>query len=92
MAAAIVVAGLCGLGLARLGAAEVRRAQARTAADAAALAGAAEGRGSAAEVATANHAVLQRFTIVGSDVLVTVRVGDETADARARAGLHAKAP
>ncbi|NIR42137.1 MAG: hypothetical protein GWN79_28885, partial [Actinobacteria bacterium] len=58
-------------------------ARARTAADAAALAGAAEGRGAAADMAKANHGVLEHFIQQGSVVEVRVRVGEVSAVARA---------
>jgi hypothetical protein len=60
-------------------------ATARTAADAAALAGAVEGRTAAARFAAANGGVLLAFTQIGDDVIVTVRVGRATARARATA-------
>jgi hypothetical protein len=70
--------------LAHLGVLAVHRAHARTAADAAALAGAAEGRAAAEEVARANGAVLESFATDGPDVEVRVRVGSTHATARAR--------
>jgi hypothetical protein len=70
--------------LAHLGVLAVHRAHARTAADAAALAGAAEGSSAAEEVARANGAVLESFIAVGPDVEVRVRVGSTHATARAR--------
>ncbi|MEY2433898.1 MAG: hypothetical protein QOC92_3623 [Acidimicrobiaceae bacterium] len=70
--------------LAHLGVLAVHRAHARTAADAAALAGAAEGPAAAEEVALANGSVLESFTAMGSDVEVRVRVGSTHATARAR--------
>lgn len=61
------------------------RAQAQTAADAAALAGAAEDRAAAVSAARANGADLVSFRRVGTDVEVEVRIDDEiTARARAR--------
>jgi hypothetical protein len=84
LALAVVVAGGCALLLGRMGEAAVHRAQARTAADAAALAGAAEGEGAARAVAEANGARLVRFEALGSDTRVTVRVGRAEAVARAR--------
>ncbi|MBT5140928.1 MAG: helicase/secretion neighborhood TadE-like protein [Acidimicrobiaceae bacterium] len=59
-------------------------ARARTAADAAALAGAAEGRDAAVEFAHANGGVLVDYRRVGSVVRVEVRVGHASADASAR--------
>ncbi len=87
LAVAVVLTGLMGVGLVRLGGGAVARAQAHAAADAAALAGAADGRAAAQAVAAANHATLERFEVIGSDVVVTVRVASERAEARSRAGL-----
>lgn len=70
--------------LADLGVLAARRAQARTAADAAALAGAAEGEPAAARVAEANGAALESYAAIGADVIVRVRVGSTHATARAR--------
>jgi len=70
--------------LVHLGVLAVHRAQARSAADAAALAGAAEGRAAADEVAQRNGAVLESFAEEGNDVEVRVRVGSTRATARAR--------
>jgi uncharacterized membrane protein len=70
--------------LVHLGVLAIHRAQARTAADAAALAGAAEGRSGAQAVADANGAVLESFASLGDDVEVRVRVGSTHATARAR--------
>jgi hypothetical protein len=60
-----------------------QRAQARTAADAAALAGAAEGEDAAREVAEANGATLLHWREDGEDVWVGVEVGDVQAAAKA---------
>jgi uncharacterized membrane protein len=73
--------------LAGLGAAALDRAKARTAADAAALAGAAEGERAAREIAEANGAVVVSFEQRGADVIVRVRLGRATASARARRSL-----
>lgn len=78
----VAVGGLC-VGLGRLGGDAVEAAQARTAADAAALAGAAEGEGAAREVAEDNGAVLVRYFQEGLDVEVRARVGDAEVGARA---------
>ncbi|MEY2453547.1 MAG: hypothetical protein QOD92_3121 [Acidimicrobiaceae bacterium] len=80
----VLVAGGVMVLLAHLGVLAVHRGHARTAADAAALAGAAEGRSVAEEVARANGAVLESFVIDGTDVEVRVRVGSTHATARAR--------
>jgi D-alanyl-D-alanine carboxypeptidase len=61
------------------------RARARTAADAAALAGAADGERAARQVAGANGADLVEIDGAGDEVVVQVRVGDVEAYARARA-------
>jgi D-alanyl-D-alanine carboxypeptidase/Putative Flp pilus-assembly TadE/G-like len=61
------------------------RARARTAADAAALAGAADGEAAARQVAAANGADLLELEQTGDEVVVRVRVGDLDAYARARA-------
>jgi hypothetical protein len=74
------------LGVARLGAAANDRARARIAADAAALAGAAEGRNAAAVLAARNGGRLVGFRAVGMDTIVTVVVRHMRATARARAG------
>ncbi len=79
----IVAVGGLGLGLGRLGGAAVDAAQAQTAADAAALAGAAEGESAAREVAGANGAELVAFVLEGLEVEVRARVGEAEAVARA---------
>ena len=84
VALAVVMAGGGALVLGRLGEAAVSRAAARTAADAAALAGAADGERAAHEVAAANGATVLRFEVLGSDTRVTVRVGAAEAVGRAR--------
>ena len=85
MVVAVALVAVVGFGLARIGVATVDRAHAQSAADASALAGAAEGRAAAAEVAADNGASLVAYGVDGTDVLVSVRIGDETASARARA-------
>lgn len=57
--------------------------RARTAADAAALAGAVEGRAAASRLAAANGAEVVSWAQSGATVTVTVRVGDAEATARA---------
>ena len=86
VALAMVMAGGGALLLGRIGEATVSRAQARSAADAAALAGAAEGEQAAREVAEANGATVVRFETVGQDTRVTVRIGSSEAIGRARQG------
>ena len=86
LAAALV--GLCCaalLALAPVARALDDRARARTAADAAALAGAADGERTAREVAGANGADLLEIERNGDEVVVQVRVGEVEAYARARA-------
>ncbi len=65
------------------------RARARTAADAAALAGAAEGEDAARDVAEANGGELLHIETNGDEVRVRVRFGDVDAYARARATVRA---
>ena len=86
VALAVVIAGGGAVLLGRLGEAAVARAAARTAADAAALAGAAEGEDAARQVADANHATIVRFEVLGDDTRVTVRFGPAEAVGRARKG------
>ena len=81
VAAVLVVAAAVALVIGQLGVAAVHRAQARTAADAAALAGAAEGESAARSVAAANGGELVSFVRDGFVVEVVVRHGR----ARARA-------
>jgi hypothetical protein len=78
--------------LARVGVAAVEAAKARTAADAAALAGARDGHAAAAAVAGENGGELVSFAQAGRDVLVTVRVGEASAKARARLVVAARGP
>lgn len=83
LVAAVVLVGVLAAGVARIGEAAVARAQARTAADAAALAGAAEGRDAAHAVAAANGARLALYEEHGSDTRVVVHVGPAEASAKA---------
>ena len=69
--------------LALLGGVVSDRAEARTAADAAALAGAAGGEPAARAVAVANHGQLESFEQRDNDVEVTVRVDHARATSRA---------
>ena len=80
--AAVAVVAL--LALVPLGRAAQDRAQARAAADAAALAGAAEDEEAAREVAAANGAELVRWRASGRDVWVEVIVGQARGLAKAR--------
>ena len=68
-----------------LGVAVADRARARTAADAAALAGAADGEEAARDLAGENGGELLEFETADGEVRVRVRVGDVDAYARARA-------
>jgi hypothetical protein len=83
LAVILVVTATLVLAVGRLGEAAVARAHARTAADAAALAGAAEGRGAATETAAANGARLLAFEPRAHTVRVTVAWGDARATASA---------
>ncbi|MBW8825055.1 MAG: hypothetical protein JF603_01705 [Acidobacteria bacterium] len=84
LVAVLVVAmgGLC-LQLGRFGGRLDDAARAQTAADAAALAGAADGRRAATELAQANHGDLVAYRQSGSKVAVRVQVGDSVARATA---------
>lgn len=84
LALTLLLAGALVIGIVRLGGDALDRAQARTAADAAALAGAADGREAAVAVAEANHATLVEYRVDGPDVEVVVRVDQASAVARAR--------
>lgn len=84
VAVALVLAALAVLGLVGHGGEVLDAARARTAADAAALAGAAEGRHAATRLAGANGATLERYRSEGRDVVVTVQLGRARATARAR--------
>jgi len=76
------------LALVRVGTALDDSARARTAADAAALAGAVEGREAALDMASRNGGELLRFERRGGTADVEVRVGDATARARASARVE----
>lgn len=79
--------GLACLGLGRLGGAAVEAARARTAADAAALAGAAGGEPAARQLAEANGATLSHFEAAGTDVRAEATTASgATVRARARRG------
>ncbi len=84
MVVAVLLVGAIVVLVGRLGAAAAQRAAARAAADAAALAGAADGEGSARELAQANGAEVTRYEVEGSDALVEVRLGGARAVGRAR--------
>ena len=61
----------------------IERQRAQSAADAVALAGVTGGRDAAADVAAANRAEIVAWSRKGRRVTVAVRVGDQTAGARA---------
>ncbi|HEY6532270.1 MAG TPA: pilus assembly protein TadG-related protein [Acidimicrobiales bacterium] len=84
MAGVLALVAVLAVGLVLLGNLVARRAQAQTAADAAALAGAARGRAAALQVAGENDGDLESFVVKGPEVEVTVRVGDARATSRAR--------
>lgn len=88
MAAAVLLVGAMVLALGRIGEAATDRAAARTAADAAALAGAADGREAAHDLAAANGGRLLEFRQVATDTWVRVRVGNAQAASRARRDGH----
>jgi hypothetical protein len=85
MAAAVGLVALMLLAIGPMGRALTDRAQARTAADAAALAGAAEGEETARTVAGRNGAELVSFEREGAEVTVEVSVDGVSAHSRARA-------
>jgi hypothetical protein len=84
VAVILVAAGFLCVVVARFGVAAMTRADARTAADAAALAGAAGGRSAAEEIATANAGTIVRYEAAGHDVKLRVGVRDAAATAAAR--------
>lgn len=81
--AVIVVAVVCAVAMGHFTARLVDKQQAQLAADAAALAGVVGGREAAERLAVANNGVLTEFVVNGSEVIVEVQVGDESARARA---------
>lgn len=87
VAAVLVVAAVIVLALVLLARGASDRARAQTAADAAALAGAADGEGAARAVAAANGGELTDYWAEGSEVWVAVEVGDAIARAKARIGV-----
>lgn len=92
LAVVLVLAGLVGAGVAGLAAADARWARAQAAADAVALAGAADGRPAAEELAAANQARVVRYRVMALDVEVTVTREGVTATARARWGVGPPTP
>ena len=83
VAIALLLAGALTLALVDHGGRVIDAARARTAADAAALAGAAEGREAATRLAEANGGRISSYRAEGRDVVVAVVVGEATARARA---------
>jgi hypothetical protein len=84
VAAVVVFAAIVAFALVHAGRVAVDSARARTAADAAALAGAADGRGAARRLAAENGGHLVAYRALGDDVVVEVHVGGVGARARAR--------
>jgi hypothetical protein len=84
----VLAGGLC-LVLGRLGGVANATAQAQTAADAAALAGAAEGEDAARALARSNGARVVRLDVDEGGVEVAVRIGEVAAVARAAGGAPA---
>jgi hypothetical protein len=82
--AVVGLAAVLMLSIGPMGRVVAQRAQARTAADAAALAGAAEGRDVAEQVAEANGADLVSYERSGDDVTVEVAIDGVRASSRAR--------
>jgi Flp pilus assembly protein TadG len=88
VALVMVVIGVVAYGTAVLGRSAIDRARAQTAADAAALAGAAADEGTARQLANANAGTLVSFERIGPDVRVVVTVGGIRAHARARRSVE----
>ena len=83
MAGFVMFAGMSIIALAHLGGGAVDRAEAKRAADIAALAGAAEGQGAAADYAWRNGGSLRDYKESGDDTTVEVHYGDARAVSRA---------
>ncbi len=92
MALAVVLVGVVALAIGRIGQAAVWRARAQAGADAAALAGAVEGRRAAEALARQNGAELVAFELEGRSARVTVRVGGAEAGARATSSWDRRSP
>jgi hypothetical protein len=90
--AAIVLAAVGVVAIGRFAVGTVDAARARTAADAAALAGAADGPVAASASAAENGGELVSFATAGDEVTVRVRVGRATAVARATLALSPGPP
>ena len=80
---AIAIIALLAVGVSRLGVRLAHRAMAQTAADAAALAGVESGIGAAQQLVSANGASVVSWSASDRVFTITVRVGTETATARA---------
>jgi hypothetical protein len=89
MAALVALAALLTIAVGSMAGTVVDAARAQTAADAAALASIEGGRGAASRLATAHGGVIVAWSQRGADVVVTVRVGDAVAVARATGGQTA---
>lgn|GEM_PF-5111201 len=81
---ALAVTAVLAVGVGRVGQAAIDDARAETAADAAALAGAAAGHRAAVEIAAENNAELVSITTSNSITTVVVRVDNATAQAHAK--------
>ena len=92
IAALVVLAAVMALALVQMGGGAIDMARARTAADAGALAGAAEGEARAAAVVVANGGRLLAYEEQAADVIVRVRVGTAEVEARARADRRSRGP
>src|SRR5436305_13453695 len=84
LAVLVLAAGGAIVLLGRIGGGAVDRASARTAADAAALAGAAEGQPAASSVAAADGGRIETYRELGMETELRVTVGRATPVARAR--------
>jgi outer membrane lipoprotein SlyB len=83
LAGVLALVGTLLIGLVALGNLVGERSRAQTAADAAALAGAAKGRDAAEVMARENEGELRSYASKGTQVEVVVRVGEAEATARA---------
>jgi hypothetical protein len=84
MVVAVALAGVLALQVGRMGGTASARARAQTAADAAALAGAADGEGAARNLAELNGARVVSFQRQGADTRVVVELGPAQAVGKAR--------
>jgi hypothetical protein len=92
LALVVLLAGAGCLFVAHVGAASLERGRARTAADAAALAGAAAGEFAARSAASANGGRLVSYEAAGTEARVRVEVDRAVASARARRSGSASSP